>query len=469
MTLNDVFKNIEQNQPSHLNRLQEFLKQPSVAPESIGLKECSDLLQKYLNEIGFTDVTPIDVGAVNGEAPEIFGKIESGANRTMVIYNMYDTGPAGNEADWNNPPFGAEIIDISGQGKAVVARGADVRKGPLIAFLNAVESIIRTDGALPVNLRFVAEGEEVLGSPNFPSFVKDNNELFKGADSVFWPMAAISKDGNTEIKLGAKGMLGFELECSSKSWGRGPMGSPSHSADKAIIDSPMFRIVQAISSMTDISGNVAQIKGFYDNVQPPTDEELQIIDELLKTYDVGTLKKSLNVDCFIDDLSGKDALIKYLFSPVFQLGSIIGAKTSVLPSIPLSASAIIHCRVIPNMTTGEVFDKVRLHLDSKGFNDISVKPLYQVPWMKTSSQDPAVQSLIKTYDSVGVTPQIWPKQPRTPPPAVFGLPYVDGGFGKGGNRGAPNEYLIVDGTDGTPGLVEFEKFFASYLYNYASQ
>ena len=78
-------------------------------------------------------------------------------------------------------------------------------------------------------------------------------------------------------------------------------------------------------------------------------------------------------------------------------------------------------------------------------------------------------SSFKTYDSVGVTPQIWPKQPRTPPPAVFGLPYVDGGFGKGGNRGAPNEYLIVDGTDGTPGLVEFEKFFASYLYNYASQ
>ena len=72
MTLNDVFKNIEQNQPSHLNRLQEFLKQPSVAPESIGMKECSDLLQKYLNEIGFTDVTHIDVGAVNVEAPEIF-------------------------------------------------------------------------------------------------------------------------------------------------------------------------------------------------------------------------------------------------------------------------------------------------------------------------------------------------------------------------------------------------------------
>jgi acetylornithine deacetylase/succinyl-diaminopimelate desuccinylase-like protein len=463
LSVEKIRTHIERNRQKHTSRIQELLRQPSVASEDYGMEDCAELLQNYLRHIGFSDVMAIEVN----RAPEVYGRIDAGAKKTLIVYNMYDTASAGKQEDWTAPPFEAELVEIPNEGKAVVARGAEVRKGALMAFLNALESIIAVDGKLPVNIRFVAEGEETLGSPNFQSFVEKNRGLFDGSDSVFWPSCGVDAQGDVRITLGAKGMLGFELECTGQSWGRGPTDIALHGADKAIVDSPLFRMVQAIATMTDRSGNKVLVEGFYENATEPSGEDLRLTDELLTRCDLSELQRSLKVRVFVDGLSGRDLMVKYLFSPVFHLGGIIAGKVTPIPAVPKKVTALFHCRIVPNMTGEEVLEKVKRHLEKQGFPDISVRPLYQLPWIKTRLDDSCVQALVHTYEEFGCKPQIWPGNPTTPPPAVFGLPYVSGGYGKGGRRGLPNEYLIVEGLGKTPGIMELETSFVSFLYKFS--
>src|SRR5690606_27560547 len=128
-------------------------------------------------------------------------------------------------------------------------------KGPMMAFFNTLDSIKAVDGELPVNLIFVVEGEEELGSKSLPGFVKDHLDLLKTADGCFMPLSHHAADGSVDLSFGVKGLLYVELECSGTLWGKGPTEYDIHSSSKAIVDSPAWRIVQALSTMVSPDGN----------------------------------------------------------------------------------------------------------------------------------------------------------------------------------------------------------------------
>src|SRR3989304_2043968 len=158
-----VFAHSAQNLPEHVPKLQELVRQPSISPENKGVKDCANLVLRYFKELGCR-ATLVETSG----NPVVYGKYDAGADKTIVVYMMYDTMPV-DEPGWRVDPLSAALVENPPFKRCLVARGAYNTKGELRGFLNACESIKAHSHELPVNLVFVAEGEEELAAATFPS------------------------------------------------------------------------------------------------------------------------------------------------------------------------------------------------------------------------------------------------------------------------------------------------------------
>jgi Acetylornithine deacetylase/Succinyl-diaminopimelate desuccinylase and related deacylases len=317
--LEKIFKEIDAKYEEHLKRVQRLIRQPSVSPLNIGVKDCAELVKEMFSEIGCSEVKLVETKG----NPVVFARYNANAEKTVLVYMMYDTMPA-DEEGWIVNPFEGKVIDMPPFGSTLVARGAVNTKGPLASFLNAVESIKEIAGELPVNLIFASEGEEELGSRHLPEFIEKYQSELKKADVLFFPTASENRRGKPIIHLGVKGIVYFELELSGEKWGKGPTKFGIHGSNKAWIDSPVWRFIHALSTMTTNDGNKVLIDGFYDKVAVPNEEDEYLLKELSKTFDEESIKEQLQVKQFIDDKHGIDALRLYLFSPTLNIDGIWG-------------------------------------------------------------------------------------------------------------------------------------------------
>src|SRR5438552_11210413 len=157
-----VLAQVERGHDQAVQRLQEWIRQPSIAAENRGMNEGCELTMRMLRDAGFQQVTKIP----SSGQPGIFATLDVGAPKTLGLYYMYDVKQV-DPAEWSSPPFEARLVDRPGVGKVVVGRGAVNQKGPQAAFLAALNAFREAGRKLPVNLVFVAEGEEEIGSPHF--------------------------------------------------------------------------------------------------------------------------------------------------------------------------------------------------------------------------------------------------------------------------------------------------------------
>src|SRR5882762_3292822 len=215
-----------------VQRLQEWVKQPSIAAENRGMAEGCDLMMKLARDAGFQGVTRVPT---DGQ-PGVFAALDAGAPRTIGLYFMYDVKQV-DPAEWSSPPWDAALVDKSGFGKVLMGRGAVNQKGPEAAFLAALHAIRGAGKKVPVNLVLVAEGEEEIGSPHFRQVVArpEVGAALKRCSGVFMPSASQDPDGGVTLTLGAKGVVEMELVSSGEKWGRGP-GKDVHSSNRARLD-----------------------------------------------------------------------------------------------------------------------------------------------------------------------------------------------------------------------------------------
>src|SRR6266850_3468377 len=167
-----------------VRRLQEWVRQPSIAAENRGMSEGCELMMRLAREAGFDQVTRVPT---DGQ-PGVFATLDAGAPRTIGLYFMYDVKQA-DPAEWSSPPWDAVLVDKPGFGKVLMGRGAVNQKGPEAAFLAALHAIRGAGKKVPVNLAFVAEGEEEIGSPHFPQIVQKPEvaAALKRCSGVFMP------------------------------------------------------------------------------------------------------------------------------------------------------------------------------------------------------------------------------------------------------------------------------------------
>jgi acetylornithine deacetylase/succinyl-diaminopimelate desuccinylase-like protein len=465
-----VGKYIDSHLDEHLRRLQEFLRQPSVSAENYGVRDCAELLKSHFKHLGCKTARLVETGSF----PVVYGEYDAHAQKTLLVYMMYDTQPFAGE-QWTSPPLEARLADIEPFGKCVVARGAINSKGPLIAFLNALESVLAVGDEIPVNLKFVAQGDEELGSFHFAKFVEEHKEMLGKADGMFGPEASQDENGKVTMTLGTKGVEYVELECSGKLWGRGPTEFDIHSSDKSWLDSPVWRMIHALATMTSKDGNKILIDDWYDNVRPPSKEDLESVDNLAKTFNEETAKHQMKANRFINDLHGKELLLQYLYSTTLNIDGIWGGYTGPGSKtvLPHKVTVKIDTRLVPNQNPEEIIPKIRRHLDKHGYGDIIIRPMDPYDWAKTDVKEPLVQATIQAYRKLGHEPEIWPMAAWSVPYHLFNrkplrLPFVDAGLGSGGRAHSPDEYFVIEGNSKVAGLAGCEKSYVVILDSYAN-
>ncbi len=470
--LDPIFAEITKRHDESLKRLQTWIHQPSIAAENRGMNEGCELTMQMLREAGFAQVAKVPT---DGQ-PGIFATLDAGAPKTLGLYFMYDVKQV-DPAEWSSPPWDAALVDKPGLGKVVIGRGAVNQKGPEATFLAALHAIHGAGRKLPVNLVFVAEGEEEIGSPHFHQVVHRPEVLaaIKKCSGIFMPSSSQGLDGEVTITLGAKGVVELELISSGEKWGRGPR-KDVHSSNKARLDSPAWHLVEALATLVSPDGNDPAIEGFAAKARPVSDAEKKMIAQAATRLNEANTKKLLGVDHWVHDVSWHEAIELLVSRPTVNIEGLVGGYTgpggkTILPG---RAVAKIDMRLVPDMTAAEALAALKAHLAKKGFADIEVK--MSGGYDPTST--PADAELIRVSNAVyrrhGIDPVLLPRNAGSWPGYVFTgdplrLPAGHFGLGHGSGAHAPDEYYVIESANPkVQGLDGATRSYVEYLYELAS-
>ena len=461
MTVEEIHKDIDRLWPGHLRKTRDILRIPSVSMTGEGIEETAGELSDMLAKMG-TKVKLFRAG--KGSHPLVAGDLDVGAETTVLIYGMYDVQPPGEPGLWDQPPFGAKIVKRKPYGEVLINRGAFNSKASLVGTLLAIEAMLDR-GELPSNVHFILEGEEELGGQSLPKYVHKNKARLSKADAAFGFDYGENANGVPVIALGMKGCLYLELSTKGSERG-GPMEGEIHSSDAVIVESPVWRLVHALSTMVDENQNPA-IDGIWDDVAAPSEEDLALVRRLTKVFDPESYAREAGIARFRVRGSREKLLKKYLFEPSLNIDGINagyngeGSKT-VLPD---SAKAKIDIRLVPNMSVEGTFRKLEKHLRKRGFTDIEIGRYEDYPWTKVSFDEKVTQACIEAMRYHGREPEVWPLTAGSAPFYLFdqflGVPWGCAGLGHGGKAHAPNEFAVVSG------MKDFEKSVATTFWKYA--
>jgi len=297
----------------------------------------------------------------------------------------------------------------------------------------------------------------------------------KKCDGVFMPTSLQDLDGNAVVELGAKGIVELELVASGEKWGRGPK-KDVHSSMKAAVDSPAWRLVQALQILVTPDGNTPAIEGWFENVRKLSEREKALIRDAVKTTDEARMKADLGITHWIDDLPLDEAMIRLMQEPTVNIEGLVAGYTgpggkTILPG---RAVAKLDLRLVPNQTRAEAMKKLRAHLDKHGFADVEMNVSGGYDPTETDENSRLIRAEVATYKTLGVRPNLnvrlagsWPGGTFTQPPVS--VPVGRFGLGTGGNAHAPDEYFLIDSTNPrVAGLVDATMGYVEFLYTFAA-
>ena len=446
-----------------VKRLQEWIRLPSIAAENRSMAEGAELMMQLARDAGFSSVTRVPTDG----HPGVFAILDAGAKRTVGLYFMYDVKQV-DPAEWSSPPFDAALVDKPGFGKVVMGRGAVNQKGPQAAFLGALHAIRGAGAKVPVNLVLVAEGEEEIGSPHFAQVVRrpEVAAALGRTMGVFMPSSSQDPDGAVTVSLGAKGVVELELVASGEKWGRGPK-KDVHSSNRARLDSPAFRLVQALATLVTAEGDPA-IDGFADKARAVSAAERAMIDAAAPRMQEATAKRSLSAERWAHDLSWRDSLERFVSTPTVNIEGLVaghigaGGKTV----LPHRAVAKLDLRLVPDMTFDGAVAALKGHLAKRGFGDIEVNPSGGYDPTSTPADAAVIRAEMNVYKRSGFDPILWPRNAGSYPGYVFTgeplkLPAAHFGLGHGSGAHAPDEYFVIEAAN--PKVRGWDGAVASYV------
>jgi acetylornithine deacetylase/succinyl-diaminopimelate desuccinylase-like protein len=371
-----------------------------------------------------------------GAPDALLGHMGTG-DRTVLIYDHYDVQPVDPIDLWRSQPFSPEIRD-----GVFYARGAADNKGDLVARLAALEVYKEVHGELPVNVKFLIEGEEETGSKSFEEIITRYGKDL-AADGCIWEGTGIDHAGRPELVFGAKGLAYVELVH------RG-LAEDQHSSLAVVAPSPVWHLVEALATLRSPDGRVL-IDGFYDDAVAPTEADLEMLDRV--PFEEEAERKRLGVDEFVAGATGKELLRRYFFEPTCNIAGIVagftvpGASKTVLPK---EAMAKLDFRLVPDQVPDDIVDKLRKHLDSHGFGDIQINRFSNEHPVRSSMDSLIARAAVEATSVFDAEPSLQPMMigtgPMFPIAATLGIPTVSpaGVCRPDSNIHAPNENVRID-------------------------
>ena len=367
---------------------------------------------------------------------------------------MYDVKQF-DPSEWSSPPLEGRLVNRPGLGEVIVGRGATNTKGPQMACLAALHAFKAAGERPPVNLVLVCEGEEEIGSPNFHQivFTPHIEAALRKCVGVIIPLGNQDADGSVTINLGAKGVVELELVSSGERWGRGPK-QDVHSSLAAQIDSPAWRLVQALSTLVKADGHTPAVAGFFDKVRPLTSTERRILEEAIPKRSEAAAKKALGVERWINDESWHDSLVRLVSQPTINIQGLVGGYTGPggKTILPHRAVAKIDMRLVPDMTAKGTLALLKEHLAKHGFGDIEVNMTGGYDPTETDPDSQLVAAQMAAYRKLGVEPVLWPRLAGSWPGVTFTGPPLrlaagQFGMGLGGGAHAPDEFFLIESSN----------------------
>jgi len=466
----DIGAEIAKQHDEGVQRLQNWIRLPSIAAQDLGYPEGPDHMVKLLREVGFQHAVKIETDG----KPGVFATLDAGAPKTVGVYFMYDVKQF-DPQEWSSPPLDAAIVDKPGLGKAVVGRGAVNQKGPEAAFLAALHAIRGAGRNMPVNLVLVAEGEEEIGSTHIGQIVSrpEVQSALARSVGVFMPSAGQDRDGLVTVSLGAKGVIEVQLIASGERWGRGP-AKDVHSSLKAMIDSPTWHLVHALETLVSEDGNTITIDD-YPQPLPLSAEHKAMIAAAAQRRNEAQYKEQLSTQHWIDDLPFVEARERLVSHPTVNIEGLVGGYTGPggKTVLPHRAEAKLDLRLVPDMTADGALAALEAHLAKHGFGDIEVNMSGGYDPTSTPASAPLIQAQIAVLQRAGLDPLLWPRNAGSYPGYVFTGPPLNlasghYGLGHGSGAHAPDEYFVIESTNpavqGWDGAV---LSYVEYLYELA--
>ncbi len=429
--LSDVFAYIDRHRDASIRRLIDYVARPSISAHGTGIGEVASYIAGVMRGMGLdADIIP-----TNGW-PVVFARRQDvpGAP-TVLLYGHYDVQPPDPLDDWLSPPFEPEIRD-----GRLYGRGAGDNKGQHFAQLLSLEALLTCRGTLPVNVKILLEGEEEIGSPQMPGFVRGyRNEL--AADLVITSDGPVHEDGRPQILFGVRGVLSFELRATganrdlhSGNWG-------------GIAPNPLWTLVHLLSTMKNENGEVT-IEGFYDDVLPLTDLERKALERL--PGDPATIRATLDIKR-LDEPAGRGVAERLAAWPTFTINGLQGGYVGPGSKTVLPHEAIAKCdmRLVEAQSAEDIFNRVREHV-RRHAPDVEVVWQGAMEPSKTPLDSPYTEPLRRAIVAAqGVEPYLVPSLGGSLPDYVFtkilGVPAFTVPYANADESNhAPNENLSLD-------------------------
>ena len=472
--LDEALDFLRLHKPRHVRRIQRLVKEPSSSIERVGVRECAGLLARMHAEVGLSECDVVETGGL----PGVWASYDAGAARTLAVYSYFDVRLAPPDEPWDSPPFAAALVERPPYSQVLVGRGAHGTKGPYVAFLNAVEALIATEGTLPVNLLVLLEGSELVGSPHYRQMFAAYRDRLAQSDACLWPGASQDAQGRVHVGMGCKGMIYGSLECSGGRWGRGPQTAPLHGMTKAVVDSPPWRLIQAMATMTESDGNRVTIDGFAESIPPTTVDEIRAARAHREAMGGGSWNEVVpgvaGVPAPARDMDDEEALLAYFYGPSFNLNGLSSGDTGppAAPfTLPHAASAKFDFRVPRGVSAHTLLEQMRAHLDRRGYDDIEIDATGVFDPFVSNPDSHLYRALFGALEDMGAPVVTAPATAGAGPWSLFpnelGVPMARG-VGIGGGAAGVNEYLVIDGAGAVGGLIEMETAFVRFLREFGA-
>ena len=344
--MKEVIDFIDSNYERYLDELKEFLRIPSIStlPEhSKDMQRAAEFVAEKLKQAGMNKV---EVFQTEGH-PLVYAEwLGAPGKPTVLIYGHYDVQPVDPIELWETPPFEPTI-----KGDNIFARGATDDKGQMFVHIKSVEAFFKTYGSLPLNVKFIIEGEEEIGSSNLTSFLRNNVELLK-ADAVLISDTSLYDVGIPTITYGLRGLAYMEVEVV------GPNRDLHSGTYGGAVPNPINILAEMIAKLKGKDGRIT-ITGFYKDVLKLTKEE-RLNFKALK-FSEKEFAKSIGIKKSVGE-KGYSVLERIWARPTLDCNGIVGGFTGqgAKTVIPSKASAKISMRLVPNQDPkkiGKLFTK----------------------------------------------------------------------------------------------------------------
>ncbi|MBC8162424.1 MAG: M20/M25/M40 family metallo-hydrolase [Roseiflexaceae bacterium] len=296
---------------------------------------------------------------VTAGAPVVVGRRAGRSPFTLLLYHHYDTAPPGPWRTWNHEPF--QLAEREG---ALFGRGVAEGKGPLVAHLAALASMIAADGELPISVVVIAEGEGGIGSPHLGMALAEHREHLR-ADACLATGGERDAYGVPICYSGSKGLLQTRLTVV------GP-NQQLKAGLAASVPNPLWRLVWALGAVKSAEEEVL-IEGFYDDVESPNRAENQAIRSV-RVDEQGRLA-AWGIEQFLFGMTGATLITAETTLPTAHISGLSAEPFIDQSALPVVASARLDFQLVARQRPQSIVDLLRAHLREKGFEDVAVERL----------------------------------------------------------------------------------------------